>query len=86
MIKQQVKYLYTYASYEDERSLVCLEMRSLFGVESDSSVLESQIEIDPSRSPFIKERIAVIFEGDSLQTLLKQVATFYVIPLLPLIY
>lgn len=71
-------FIYTYASYEDERSLVALEMHSLFGVESETSILESQVKIDPSRSPFIKERISVIFEGDSLQALLKQVATFQV--------
>lgn len=78
MDNQQQTYIYTYASYEDERSLVALEMHSLFGVESETSILESQVKIDPSRSPFIKERISVIFEGDSLQALLKQVATFQV--------
>lgn len=78
MDNQQQNYIYTYASYEDERSLVALEMHSLFGVESETSILESQVKIDPSRSPFIKERISVIFEGDSLQALLKQVATFQV--------
>lgn len=78
MDNQQQTYIYTYASYEDERSLVALEMHSLFGVESETSILESQVKIYPSRSPFIKERISVIFEGDSLQALLKQVATFQV--------
>jgi tRNA G10 N-methylase Trm11 len=79
-------YLYTYAYSEDERSLCALEMRSLFGGESQSNVLESTVKIDPSRSPFIKERISVIYEGESLQDLLIQVkalplngATFKVI-------
>jgi tRNA G10 N-methylase Trm11 len=68
-------YIYTYSCSEDERSLCALEMRSLFEVESQTSVLESQVKIDPSRSPFIKERMAVIFEGEDLQDLLKQVTT-----------
>ena len=61
-------------------------MRSLFGKETESSVLESFVKIDPSRSPFIKERISVIYKEKSLQDLLFQVqaiqldgATFKVI-------
>lgn len=68
-------YIYTYASYDDERSLRALEMRSLFGCESETNILESTVKIDPSRSPFMKERVGVIFEGDSLQELLVKVAT-----------
>ncbi|WP_051120179.1 TRM11 family SAM-dependent methyltransferase [Bacillus sp. 1NLA3E] len=68
-------YLYTYAYPEDERSLCAMEMRSLFGKESRSSILESPVKIDPSRSPFIKGRIAVLFEGDTLDELLEQVET-----------
>ncbi|NRD77357.1 RsmD family RNA methyltransferase [Bacillus sp. BRMEA1] len=71
-------YIYTYACYEDERSLCALEMRSFFWEESQTSILESPIKIDPSRSPFIKERIAVIYEDHSLENLLKQVANFQV--------
>ncbi|MEH7113795.1 RNA methyltransferase [Neobacillus niacini] len=72
-------YIYTYVSFEDERSLRDLEMRSLFGSESETNILESNVKIDPSRSPFIKDRIAVIFEGESFQELLEKVAAFEVI-------
>jgi tRNA G10 N-methylase Trm11 len=71
-------YIYTYAGYEDERSLRALEMRSLFGTESQTNILESSVEIDPSRSPFIKERIGVIFEGESMEELLEKLALFQV--------
>lgn len=71
-------YIYTYASYEDERSLRALEMRSLFGSESHSSILESSVKIDPSRSPFMKERIAVIFEEKSYHEFLEKVATLQI--------
>ncbi|WP_223588828.1 TRM11 family SAM-dependent methyltransferase [Neobacillus bataviensis] len=69
-------YIYTYAHYEDERSLCALEMRSLFSQDSDSNVLESSVKIDPSRSPFIKERITAMYEAENLEDLLKQVGSF----------
>jgi tRNA G10 N-methylase Trm11 len=69
-------FIYTYASYEDELSLRSLEMRSLFGFESQTSILESTIKIDPSRSPFMKERVGVIFKGESFQELLEKVSAF----------
>ena len=71
-------YIYTYAGYEDELSLRALEMRSLFGHESETNILESTVKIDPSRSPFIKERIGVISEGGSFQELLEKVGGFEV--------
>ncbi|MCJ8007136.1 TRM11 family SAM-dependent methyltransferase [Lederbergia wuyishanensis] len=76
--KKQTTYIYTYACYEEERSLCALETRSLFGGESQTSILESHVKIDPIRSPFIKERISVIYEEESLQNLLKQVATLQI--------
>ncbi len=71
-------YIYIYAGYEDERSLRALEMRSLFGAESETNILESTVGIEPSRSPFIKERIGVIFEGESFGELLEKLAAFQV--------
>lgn len=71
-------YIYTYAGYEDERSLRGLEMRSLFGTESETNILESTVAVDPSRSPFIKERIAVIYEGESIEEILKKLSAFQV--------
>jgi tRNA G10 N-methylase Trm11 len=71
-------YIYNYSGYEDERSLRALEMRSLFGTESQTNILESTVAIDPSRSPFIKERIGVIFEGNSMEELLGKLAHFQV--------
>lgn len=66
-------YIYNYACREGEDDLCALEMRSLFREESQSSTLESNLKIDPSRSPFIRERIDVIYEGYHLQDIIKQV-------------
>ncbi|PFN95921.1 RNA methyltransferase [Bacillus sp. AFS076308] len=68
-------YIYTYAFSDDERSLCALEMRSFFGDVSQSNVLETFVKIDPTRSPFMKERISVIYEAQSLEDLYKQVET-----------
>lgn len=80
------QYIYTYAYTPDEQDLCYLEMRSFFGKDTQSKVLKSAVGIEPSRSPFIKERIEVLFEGDELSDILKQVevlnmgdATFKVI-------
>jgi tRNA G10 N-methylase Trm11 len=67
-------FIYTYACREDELSLCHLEMRSFWGMDSGANILKTAIRIDPDRSPFIKERIEVIYEGDSLPDILQQVA------------
>ncbi|MBY0123549.1 TRM11 family methyltransferase [Bacillus sp. S/N-304-OC-R1] len=72
------KHIYTYSCYEEEQSLCALEMRTLFGVEPAAGIVESCIKIDPSRSPFMKERISVLYEADSLQHLLIQLADLQV--------
>lgn len=66
-------FIYTYAYSNEERSLCHLEMRSFFGKETDDNIIKSNTKIDPSRSPFIRERIEVIYEGYTLQELIDQV-------------
>jgi tRNA G10 N-methylase Trm11 len=66
---EPISYLYTYSCHEDERALCRLEMRSLFEKDTESSILESFDQVDPSRSPFIKERIEVIFKAASVEEL-----------------
>lgn len=66
-------YIYTYAYNEDECSLCHLEMRSFFGIDTTSNIIRSSIDIDPSRSPFMKERIEIMYEGDNLPEILQQV-------------
>jgi 16S rRNA G966 N2-methylase RsmD len=40
-----------------------MEMRSFFGKDTNGNVLLSNVTIDPSRSPFMKERLEVLVEG-----------------------
>lgn len=69
--------MYTYASYEEEHSLCELELRSLLESEPQNGWIKSKIKIDPSRSPFLKERISVLFEEESYESLLKRVASLH---------
>ncbi|MBU8906206.1 RsmD family RNA methyltransferase [Desertibacillus haloalkaliphilus] len=68
-----MKYVYIFACHEDEVSLCRLEMRSLFGMDTESMVLESNVRIEPRRSPFIKERIEVIYRGTTREGLAEQI-------------
>lgn len=77
-IRKPITYIYTYACYEEERDLCRLEMRSLFGHDTQTGILESPICIDPSRSPFIKGRLEVIFEAESFEELMEKIATLEV--------
>ncbi|MDQ0195133.1 tRNA G10 N-methylase Trm11 [Paenibacillus wynnii] len=65
-------FIYTYACSEDEISLCQMELRCLFGREVSPAIFESDIEVDVSRSPFIKERIDVMYSGDSLPEIYTQ--------------
>jgi 16S rRNA G966 N2-methylase RsmD len=69
ILKQESRcpaFIYTFACHEEERPLCHLELRTLFGLEPYSSYVESLKGIDPSRSPFVKARLEVMLESDSL--------------------
>jgi tRNA G10 N-methylase Trm11 len=79
-------YLYTFACHEDEADLCRLELRTLFGAEPSDGYIESSLPIAPTRSPFIKQRVSLLFTGRSPAEIAQQVvelelngATFKVI-------
>ncbi|WP_332697782.1 TRM11 family SAM-dependent methyltransferase [Halalkalibacter lacteus] len=72
-------YLYIYSYREDERFLCQLEMRALFGFDTQLSILESGLQIEPSRSPFIKERIDVIYKGKCLEDIVQKVKDLHIV-------
>lgn len=61
------KYIYVanYPPYEKE--LYKMEMKSLFKNDIEEKYFFSDIWINSSRSPFIKEALKVIYEGDSVE-------------------
>lgn len=62
-------HLYTYACHEDEQELCGLELRMLFGETPADGYFFSARSLDPSRSPFIKRKLTVMHEADSLEEL-----------------
>jgi len=64
-------YLYTTNFSQLEKDLWSMEMKSLFGIQVESKEFISDVFINPSRSPFIKHRISVVFSGSTLEEILK---------------
>ena len=67
------RYIYTYVHHLDEYDLRRMEMRAFFGRDSESNYLTSNIEIEPSRSPFIEERLEVLYEAADFGALTEQI-------------
>ncbi len=68
-----LKYMYivNFPTFEEE--LCLLEMRALFGKMPIEKTLFSNIEFNPSNSPFIKTRLDVIYEKDTIEELLVEI-------------
>ncbi|WP_209980066.1 TRM11 family SAM-dependent methyltransferase [Paenibacillus eucommiae] len=82
----QTNYIYTFACHDEEQSLCHLELRSLFGVEPYEGYLMSTLKINASRSPYVKSRVEILYEGASIEEIAGRVkdiqlegATFKVI-------
>ena len=73
---RQPAFIYTYAYNEDERYLCHLEMRSFFGIDTGTKILKSPVKIDPSRSPFMKGRLEILVDGDTVEDIIAQAPEF----------
>jgi tRNA G10 N-methylase Trm11 len=73
------KYIYTYVQHIDEVDLCQLEQRAFFGRNSLDNIIVSDVKVDPSRSPFMRERTNVLLEANSFDGL-KQLAASMEIP------
>ncbi|WP_246187852.1 TRM11 family SAM-dependent methyltransferase [Paenibacillus tengchongensis] len=65
-------YIYTYANTEDEASLCAMELRCLFGQRVTDDIFASTTCVEVSRSPFLKERVDVIYTGNTLEEIYTQ--------------
>ncbi|CAH1206208.1 hypothetical protein PAECIP111891_02828 [Paenibacillus allorhizoplanae] len=79
-LEQSGKYVYVFACHEDEQALCQLEMRTLLGAEAviEARYAISARRVEPSRSPFLKLRMDVAFEADSLPELASALQTLTV--------
>jgi tRNA (guanine10-N2)-dimethyltransferase len=71
--QNEQKYLYTTNYSKDEESLCKMEMKCLFSKPLDEKHLISDIYVEPSRSPFIKKCISIMYTGDTVQEIVDQI-------------
>ena len=72
-MNQVLKYMYivNYPTFEED--LCLLEMRAIFGKIPDEKTLFSNIAFNSSNSPFIKTRLDIIYEKDTIEELLVEI-------------
>ncbi len=58
----------------DERDLALLEQRAFFGTCNEENVVFSNVCVDPSRSPFMRERIEIIESAVSIEALAEKMS------------
>lgn len=66
------QFIYTYGYSEEEAGLCYLEMRAFFGYDTPLKCIKSDVSIDPSRSPFIRERIEIMYGGETIADIVEQ--------------
>jgi len=71
--QSEKKYLYTTNYSKDEESLCKMEMKYLFNKPLDEKHLFSDIYVDPSRSPFIKKCISLMYTGETMKEIINQI-------------
>ena len=63
---KEKKYIYIFGYREEERDLCKMEMRSFFNADTNLNYLMSNTAIEPSRSPFIQNRLEIMYEDTDL--------------------
>ncbi|WP_274307153.1 TRM11 family SAM-dependent methyltransferase [Solibacillus daqui] len=64
-----MQYLYSFAWQKDEFEISRLEMRTFFNFDVEDNVLISEQKIEPSRSPFVRERLDIWAQGTTIEQL-----------------
>jgi hypothetical protein len=61
------QYLYTFNYPLHEKELCNLEIRALFNLEAEEKVIISEVEVDPSISPYLKTRLKMTLESGTYE-------------------
>lgn len=69
----ETKYIYTFKFNHHYSDLCKLEARQIFYSEPKEKLIFSDIKLDPSISPFIRERFEILLSSDDYTTLLEDV-------------
>jgi len=65
------EYIYNFNYQFNEKELCVLEVKSLLGMELDHKVSFSNVKVDPSVSPFLKNRLEIIYKATSFDDLME---------------
>src|SRR5690606_398407 len=72
------RYIYRYTCHEQELALCSLEIRQMLRVEpswyQSTAVIDSELEVSPQRSPYVKYRLEVLLSAESYEDLLHEAA------------
>ena len=71
--QNEKKYLYTTNYSKDEESLCKMEIKSLFNKTLEEKHLFSDFYVDPSRSPFIKKCISIMYTGKTMDEIVSKI-------------
>ena len=71
-------FLYFINYQDNERELCKMEMRCLFNREINEKYFFSDIDINASKSPFIKSKIKIIYSDESLDRMVRKIKVSYV--------
>lgn len=71
MIKEAYFYTINYPVYQED--LCMMEMKYLFGIIPSLKYFLTNKNIDPSRSPFIKDRIKILYSEDTLSDIAENI-------------
>lgn len=69
-----LQYLYTVNYSRDEEDLCKMELKYLFNINVEGKYFFSELFINPSRSPFLKKCIKIIYTGTSLEDIIEQIS------------
>lgn len=77
-LQKQPTFIYTFVHHPDEYELCRMEMRAFFGFDTKENYIISNRKIDPNRSPFMQDRLEVLFEGNSFEELQQAMKNFHI--------
>lgn len=66
-----MKYIYSFTWRNDEYELSRMEMRAFFNVDVEGNVVISDKEINPSRSPYMRNRLDIWHEASTIEQLVE---------------
>lgn len=69
------EFIYTVNYSAEDQELAEMELRALFGSDASGPIVKSEIDLDLNRSPFIREKIDVLLDGEAAADVIKKASS-----------